>query len=43
MEKTAEIRAKIAQVSQVPLESHGEIFASINEDLATQLQEIESA
>lgn len=43
MERTDEIRALIARVSQEPLERHGEIFAKINEDLASQLQEIESA
>lgn len=43
MERTAEIRASIANVAQQPLELHGEVFAKINEELVTQLQEIESA
>lgn len=43
MERTASIRENIAKVSGEPLELHGELFAKINEDLALQLQEIESA
>ncbi len=43
MERTDEIRASIARVSQEPLELHGELFAKINEELVIQLQEIESA
>lgn len=43
MEKTIEIREKIARVSQEPLERHGELFSEINDQLSEQLQEIESA
>lgn len=43
MERTDEIRSAIARVSEEPLERHGELFAKINEELAQQLQEIESA
>ena len=43
MEKTASIRESISKVSGEPLERHGELFTKINEELALQLQEIESA
>jgi len=43
MERTGEIRNKIADVAQQPLERHGDIFNAINEELSNQLKEIESA
>lgn len=43
MKRSEEIRAKIAEVANLPLERHGDLFAEINEELSEQLQEIESA
>lgn len=43
MKETPEIRQKIAEIANQPLENHGEIFAEINDSLATQLREIETS
>jgi hypothetical protein len=43
MRRTEEIKVKISEIANQPLGKHGEIFSEINDALAEQLREIESA